>query len=319
MSVFDWAVERHLERLNFRPVAPGLVLDVSRSHIGELTISHGEVPVTLLGVEADRTHRLAFQGEPSLLTVIPGPGELPSITLALPGQPAPDGIPAPADGSGPTRALPPMAGLAEVRSLDVYTAPLDVPVDLRSLTQFPHLRRLSLWGAVAHPEALAELALTSLSLRMVPDLTGLPPLTAWPELTSFLAWNIDTVVGKRLRAEIKKRGASDSQNWDVSQLRTASWFVTESGLPFAGWPRKRAKQAVAAFKAAAKLLDGAADQPAAAREAVEGFTRALNDLGDLDTADREDAGTAVCQLARLAVPPVPEEAALGWFDDLRDF
>jgi hypothetical protein len=333
-SVFAWARERHVEGLTFQPVAAGLVLDVSAARISELVIRHGELPVTVEGVSGEHIRTLSFVGEPSALTVLPAPtpGPLPRIALRLPRDPAPNGIPAPADGSAGSRALPPIPGLGYVESLEIATAPLDVPLDLRSLTHFPRLRKLSLWGAIAHPEALADLALTELYLRMAPDLTGLPPLTAWPELASFLAWNIDAATGRRLRADLKKRGLttqwettdagamSTSQVWSVNQLRTASWFVTESGLPFASWSRKQSKPAVTAFKAAARQLGAAgSDRPSAARNAIEGFTRTLNEIGDLETPERDDAATAVLQLARLAVPPVPDAEALAWFDELRDF
>jgi len=343
-SVFAWARERHVEGLKFRPVTSGLVLDVSGAHIDELVIGHGDLPVTVAGVTGDHIRTLIFVGEPSALTVLPatgaapeptlGPllGPLPRISLRLPRTPTPNGVPAPADGSAGSRVLPLVPGLGDVESLEIVTAPLDVPLDLRSLTQFPCVRKLTLWGAIAHPEALADLALTELYLRMIPDLAGLPPLTAWPELASFLAWNIDAATGKQLRAELKKRGlttqwestddgaTSASQVWSVSQLRAASWFVAESGLPFAAWSRKQSKAAVAAFKAAARQLGAAATgRSSAAKDAVEGFTRALNEIGDLETPEREDAATAVLQLARLAVPPVPEAEALAWFDELRDF
>lgn len=345
-SVFAWARERHVEGLKFRPVTSDLVLDVSAAHIDELVIDHGELPVTVAGVTGGHIRTLTFIGEPSALTVPAPPGPspeplpepLPRITLRLPRTPAPNGVPAPADGTAGSRALPPIPGLGDVETLEIATSPLDVPLDLRSLTQFPRLRKLTLWGAIAHPEALADLALTELYLRMTPDLTGLPPLTTWPELASFLAWNIDAAAGKRLRADLKKRGlttqweatdagaTSASQVWSVSQLRTASWFVTESGLPFAAWSRKQSKPAVTAFKAAARQLAVAAtDRPSAgrdarnAREAIEGFTRALNEIGDLETTEREDAATAVLLLARLAVPPVSDAEALAWFDGLRDF
>jgi hypothetical protein len=137
-----------------------------------------------------------------------------------------------------------------------------------------------------HPEALAALPLRTLELRMVPDLTGLPPLTVWPELASFLGWNIDATVGKRLRTDLKKRGLvtqwettahggrTTSSVWQVSRLRTPSWFVTESGLPCTTWPRRTAKQAVTAFRTAAKILDrtgtAGTDRHTAARQAIEG-------------------------------------------------
>ncbi|MEY9861601.1 hypothetical protein ABH935_007242 [Catenulispora sp. GAS73] len=339
-SVFAWARERHVEGLKFRPVTSGLVLDVSAAHIDELVIDHGDLPVTVEGVTGGHIRTLTFVGEPSALTVLATPGQppepLPRITLRLPHAPTPNGVPAPADGSAGSRALPPIPGLGDVESLEIATAPLDVPLDLRSLTQFRRLRKLSLRGAIARPEALADLALTELNLRMAPDLTGLPPLATWPELASFLTWNIDAVTGRQLRADLKKRGltaqwettddgaTSAAQVWSVSQLRTASWFVTESGLPFAAWSRKQSKPAVAAFKTAARQLDAAAtatatDRLAVARDAIEGFTRALNEIGDLETPEREDAATAVLQLARLAVPPVPDAEALAWFDELRDF
>jgi hypothetical protein len=186
-----------------------------------------------------------------------------------------------------------------------------------------------------HPEALAALPLRTLELRMVPDLTGLPPLTVWLELASFLGWNIDATVGKRLRTDLKKRGLvtqwettahggrTTSSVWQVNRLRTPSWFVTESGLPCTTWPRRTAKQAVTAFRTVAKILDrtgtAGTDRHTAARQAIEGFTRALNEIDGIYTAEREDAATAVLQLARLTTPPIPEHDALAWFDRGREF
>ncbi|WP_371572884.1 hypothetical protein [Streptomyces sp. NBC_01314] len=334
-SVFAWAVERPIEALRFQPETPGLVIDASASRINTLNITHGELPVTVKPPPGTGSNEVIFAGDPSVLTVVPAPGPLPRVALRLPSQPTPGRVPAPADGSAGARALPPLTGLADAESLEIAAGPLDVPLDLRSLTQLHSLRKLRLQGGVAHPEALADLPLHTLELRMVPDLTGLPPLTAWPELASFLGWNIDATVGKRLRADLKKRGLATrwettahggrttSAVWQVSHLRTAPWFVTQSGLPFTVWPRRTAKQAVTAFKTAAKILDrtdtAGTDGHTAAQQAIEEFTRALNQIDGIYTAEREDAATAVLQLARLATPPIPEHDALAWFDRSREF
>ncbi|UUU36186.1 hypothetical protein JIX56_43695 [Streptomyces sp. CA-210063] len=78
-----------------------------------------------------------------------------------------------------------------------------------------------------------------------------------------------------------------------------------------------------AFRTAAKSLDRSStadtDGHAAAREAIEGFTRALNGIDGIHTAEREDAATAVLQLARLASPRIPAHEALAWFDRSRAF
>ncbi|MDL5199049.1 hypothetical protein [Streptomyces sp. ALI-76-A] len=57
----------------------------------------------------------------------------------------------------------------------------------------------------------------------------------------------------------------------------------------------------------------------AARQAIEGFTRALNEIDGIYTVEREDAATAVLQLARLTTPPIPEHDVLAWFDRGREF
>ena len=81
------------------------------------------------------------------------------------------------------------------------------PISLQCVKRFPNLKSLSLYASFSDLDALAQCNLASLLLRFVPDLGGLPALNTWPNLDSFIAWNVAQAAGKRLRKEIKARAA----------------------------------------------------------------------------------------------------------------
>ncbi|GIM78253.1 hypothetical protein Aau02nite_79970 [Amorphoplanes auranticolor] len=156
------------------------------------------------------------------LVPTPGVGR-PAIGPVRPGRPRPDLVVFPA--------------LAAARSVDVSVGPMWQPFDCASLLEFPELRRLALHGRLANLPALAGLRhLTGLQLRFSPDLAELPALATWPRLEHVIAWNVDAVAGRRLRGQLRPEFRDSS----VSRLRTAQWFATEYGLPFAGWPSRPA-------------------------------------------------------------------------------
>ncbi len=156
----------------------------------------------------------------------------------------------------------------------------------------------------------------SLAVRYVPDLSGLPDPTAWPRLTSLIAWNVDEVVGRRLREQVKALGLSGHVS--VSKLRSPRWFAEEYGLPFSGWTTTQAAAATKAFRSASKKL-AAASTEADAKAAIVAFVEVINDLEGIATAEREDAWLAVDLLAKLSAVPVSGEQIDDWFDEAREF
>ena len=174
---------------------------------------------------------------------------------------------------------------------------------------------------------LQELAalqnLTSLQLRFMPNLTGLPSLDTWPQLESLIAYNVEDAAGKQLRQQMKTR--EKLRPWreysSVTQLRKPEWWAKEYGRPFAGWPAARAKQANAAYDTA-ELALRSATQRQQVQAAIEAFAVRFNSVKGIETSEREDLGEAVWQLAQLPevlALGVTEELAQQWFDAVRDY
>lgn len=220
--------------------------------------------------------------------------------------------------------LPHLGRLAEVRSLAIGGKPMGRPISLAALSQFEQLESLSLWGSFTDWEALATVrGLRNIEIRFVPDLDGIPPLSGWPALDAFIAFNIDEAAGKRLKAEIKAR--EKVRPWDgytsVSKLRKPDWWLSEYGRPFSSWNSRMAKAANAAYDAVLVNID-AAKSAADIEAAVVGFVESFNRMKGIETTEREDIGDAVVQLgARPGAEAfgVGEDDALVWFEATRDF
>ncbi|ROU07034.1 hypothetical protein [Lysobacter enzymogenes] len=221
-------------------------------------------------------------------------------------------------------ALPDLGLLHAATSLSLHAGPLGQPISLAGIERFAALRSLSLWGGFSDWEALAELKdLDSLEIRFAPQLSGLPPLDAWPKLDRFIAYNVDAAAGKTLKAQLKAR--AKLREWSdyasVSQLRKPEWWQREYGRPFAGWNARSAKAANAAYDTALRALEQAGDA-AAVKAAVVAFAAHFNNAKGIETGEREDIGEAVwqfSQLAHVAALGVSEEQALAWFDEARDY
>jgi hypothetical protein len=205
--------------------------------------------------------------------------------------------------------MPPMPGFAALRRIGVRNGPGAPPFDVRGLRQFPQLAHVTLEGALTGLEALADLPLVGLGFRLVPDLGGLPSLASWPELKTFSAVDSDAAAAPRLRAE--HRGP-------VTRPRERAWFLEEYGLPFGAWPTRTARAATKAFRAASAEIRAIVDRDAGLA-VIEGFTRAANGFGGIETVQREDLATAVALLAGLADPPLDTATAIARFDAVRDF
>lgn len=209
-------------------------------------------------------------------------------------------------------------------NLTLNSPPLGQPISLDGLERFPNLESLSLWGSFCDLEALARLTgLTSLELRFMPELDGLPSLDTWPLLDRFIAFNVEEAGGKRLRQQMKAR--AKVRPWDeyasVSQLRKPEWWASEYGRPFSAWPKRLAKLANEAYDAAQAALAEARSLEEA-EAAITAFTLRFNSLMGIETTEREDLGEAVWQLSQSEHQigqPITEEAAQGWFDAARDY
>lgn len=311
----EWAEQRPIENISWTPVLPEAAsLDGSRADIYTLGIKLGPLAEGQLSlVLPEKLYNLSISGD---LTRFSASGHLP-VTLAL----VPDTSRRSSD--APYR-LPDLGELQGVTNLTLNSPPLGQPISLDGLERFPNLESLSLWGSFCDLEALARLTgLTSLELRFMPELEGLPALDTWPQLDRFIAFNVEEAVGKRLRQQMKAR--AKLHPWDdyasISQLRKPEWWQSEYGRPFAAWPKRLAKLANEAYDAALASM-AEARTFADAEAAITAFTERFNSLKGIETTEREDLGEAVWQLSQSKHgigQPIPEETALGWFDAARDY
>lgn len=317
LSVFSWSEQRPIEGLDYLATAD-VAVDLDRAKIARLGVASQGHHVSVGLPSATNCHQVTLVGDPADFSLrVPVGGLVPALAFHLPQLRAAEGEPAPADGSRGARGLPPFPENAGVREVSVSSDPLDVPFDVSSLRQFPDLDNVELAGACAYLEALEELPLRRLALRYVPDLSGLPDLSCWPDLGTIIVWNCDAEASRRIRSQLKALAPSDHHR-SVSKPRGRAWFLEEYGLPFAAWPAGSARKATAGFKAAAKTVK-AATSAEAALTAVSAFTATANTLTGIETSEREDLGSAVVLLTKLSAVPVPVADALAVFDAERTF
>ena len=204
--------------------------------------------------------------------------------------------------------------------VDIDVPPIGHPFDCKSLLQFASLKNLSLSGNLTNMDTLAELKhLESIALRYVPDLTNMPNLAAWVNLKSFNGWNIEETVGKVLKKELHELAKiKELEHSSVSQLRKKIWFTTEYGIPFSAWEGKSEKTATKAYKTCLKETKKAKTENEV-RKAIIDFVKVINGLPNIETTEREDAGTAVLQLIESSALEISEETGIKWFDEVRDF
>jgi hypothetical protein len=293
---FAWSQRRRVEQFHWIPTTP-ITADGSMARIEHLTVSLRGSALTIV--------------LPPTASTFTAHGDLSRLQAETA-----------ADGTCPhlyfyphTRAsrgaeplgLPPLPSLGTATSVYVGVKPLRQPFDCGSLLQFPDLTVVRLLGQLTNLAALAELPhLRRLQLGDCPDLTGMPALTTWPGLRDFDALNIDHTAGRDLRQQLK---TCQLPHASVTGLRTAEWFEQDYGLPFTTWPAATARRATKAFRAAE-----AAGDP---ETGIRAFIRAINDLPNIDTTEREDVGEAVARLAARA--KIRADLALKWFDADRDF
>lgn len=313
-TFFAWSRQRPIEGFKWQPLLSGpLEIDASQSRIRELSLylqgNQGHISLKLPSLEM----RLHLHGDLSQISVTAGLPE--SLSLS------------PATSKRSTDAalqLPDMGGLTQVSSLELCNNAGHQPISLQHLSQFPRLESLSLWGNFCDLEQLAQCTeLKSLSLRFMPNLQGLPPLQSWPGLDSFIACNVEEATGKRLRQQLKER--AKTRAWDkyasVSQLRKPEWWSKHYGRPFSSWPPARAKLAHAAFDLAEQQIH-AAQTLNDIQAALTTFSTRFNTVKGIETAEREDLGEAIGQLAQLPTAlslGASDALAQQWFDACRGY
>ncbi|MCP3776531.1 hypothetical protein NLX71_25125 [Paenibacillus sp. MZ04-78.2] len=315
---FDWAQKRPIEEMAWVPIlSADTVADAIQSNLHglyiELDQSGGRLRLKLPKRQVFEYFRLSVAGDLSRFSAT---GDMPySLTLAPRTSRRKNDAPF---------LLPDLGELHQVTSLTLRNAPLGQPISLECLNRFPNLNSLNLWGNFCDLDLLAHQAqLTNLELRFMPDLSDLPPLSSWPLLDSFIAYNVEEIAGKRLRQQMKTR--ANTRPWtdhaSVSQLRKPEWWTTEFGRPFSSWPKHLAKLANEAYNVAQATL-AQARSFADAEAAITAFTVRFNTLKGIETTEREDLGEAVWQLSQsdhLIGQPITEEMAQSWFDAARDY
>ncbi|GLC80987.1 hypothetical protein [Lacrimispora brassicae] len=216
--------------------------------------------------------------------------------------------------------LPVYKALEKAASVDINSSPMGMAFDCKSLLQFQNLTSLNLTGNLANLESLTELKhLERIGLRFVPNLTNMPKLMNWKNLKSFIGWNIEETAGKVLKAELNELLKEKELDYSsVSKLRKTIWFTTEYGIPFSGWEDKNAKIATKAYKACLKEIKKSKTE-SEVHEAIIRFIEVINQLTDIETSEREDAGTAVSQLIESSVLGISQKTGKKWFDEIRDF
>lgn len=318
MGFFDWSRERPIERMEWIPILQeDIAIDASGSNVQGLSIRldrpGGHLHLTLPKRDVCEYVRLSVMGD---LSRFSADGDMPfSLTLTPRTSPRK---------TGDSCLLPDMGALHRVASLTLNNEPMAQPISLECLNRFPNLTSLSLSGSFSDLDQLAgQVRLESLALRFMADLDGLPALSIWPDLASFIAFNIEEAAGRRLRQQLKARAAV--RPWagasSVSQLRKPGWWDAEFGRPFSAWPRRLAKLANEAYDAALAAL-AKAHSIADAEAAFTAFTERFNTLKDIETIESDDLGEAVWQLSQsdhAARLEVTEEMAQRWFDEIRDY
>lgn len=318
VGFFDWAKERPIEEMSWVPILPeDIVVDASQSKLYSLSIDldkfESRLHLKLPKSQVSEFFRLSVAGDLSRFSV---EGDMPySLTLKPRTSRRKNNDPF---------LLPDLGELRHVTNLTLQNEPLAQPISLECITRFPNVTSLSLWGNFCDLDMLArQTQLTNLELRFMPDLGELPPLTEWPLLDRFIAYNVEEITGKRLRKQMKAR--ANTRPWtnyaSVSQLRKPEWWTTEFGRPFSSWPKRLAKLANEAYDAAQAAL-AQARSLADAEAAITAFTVRFNNLKGIETIEREDLGEAVWQLSQsdhLIGQPIAEEMAQRWFDAARDY
>ncbi|WP_372370505.1 hypothetical protein [Candidatus Uabimicrobium sp. HlEnr_7] len=303
----EWSLARKIETFYWHPLK-SLSVDCSNAQISSLSIKPGtnKIEITL----GEKIKTLVIDGDIENVHVI-STKKTPSLTL----------YPITSKEEPTAHKLPTLKTLKNLTSLDITVKPVGQPFDCRSLLQFKNLTHLNLSGNLENIDCLRKLGkLDSLGLRFVPNLENLPPLQEWKNLKSFIAWNVEAISGKRIRAELKKlvKEREFMKYSSVSQLRDSIWFTTEYGIPFCGWKGKNAKTAIKSYKATVKKLKKAKTQKEI-KKIMSEYVDIFNRFENIETVEREDIAISIEQLIGVPSFQIDVAEAMQWFDEIREF
>ncbi len=304
-NFITWSEKRAIEQFTWSPSNPP-VADFTKSNIDRLIINVEQSELELqLGV-----HRYFCLTGNIAQAKISQVNKIDTLSL----------VPKVVKKGQPPYQLPVFDAFQEISTLEVEVGPLGQPLDCESLLQFKKLTDLSLSGNLTNLHCLEQLSnLESLAIRYAPHLEGLPTLQVWPQLNSFIGWNIEENKGKLLRREVKALAQARMMgHTSVSKLRKSIWFTTEYGIPFDAWSGKNAKTAVKAYKDAVKQLKKAKTETEA-KDVLTTFARIFNELPQIETTERENIAEAVEQLRQVPSVEIDAQKANQWFDEVRDY
>lgn len=295
-----WASKRAIENFSWQP-DKAVKLNLTESKIQQLTVVATKYPIEItLGTHLNT---LALSGKLSLFKINATPDCKTALSFFPKNHTASNQY-----------TLPKFTALTKVTSVSIDVNPLGKAFNCDSLTQFTDLNSLQLSGNMGMLSSLAKHPnLNSLALRFCPNLEGLPPLSTWQNLDTFIGFNIEETQGKILRGAVRKMEKNKPMKFaSVSQLRKPIWFTTEYGMPFNAWETKQAKTAVKAYKKAVKALKKANTKQAVESE-IKIFLAEFEKTPSLETTEREAIAEAVMQLIQVPNLKTDNAQGMAWF------
>lgn len=300
----EWSQKRFIEDFTWKPQKE-MNVEFSDSHINYLSI-HTNYKLNL--IFGDYIKYLDLYGDPNNF-IIKKCKKVPSLSFYIK-----------KDDTKEKYTIPNYESLKDAEELLIEVEPNGPSFDCRSILQFPNLKLLHLIGNVTNLSVLKELKhLDKLGFWNTPDLTDLPKLDSWKELTKFVAVNIDENVGKRLKKEIKLLKKSKQYEFlMVSKLRNKLWFETEYGLPFSNWESQKEKKAMNIYgKCLKKIKLSKSDNDI--KNVILEYTNSFNKMSDIETIEREDIYNALISIMKNSPIDIKWDKWTNWFDETRDF
>ena len=286
-------------------------LDLRGTSIRKLMLDMTGLEELWLG---EGTEQLLFQNEGPDACTIHAPGGGSRLTLQFIGE------------YRPHPELPGLWGLHGIRLKDF---------DLTGLAAVhPRLRELRLWGApgtLRNFSAVREFReLENLSTY---DLFGfgaddIPAPDQMPNLSWFWMTSLPETAAKAAKQLWKRKPSMDLR---ITKPRKPEWLAQNLDNPFRGWdgaehiPASAAKKAANQYRKTRSHLMKLASQPgentqAQALEAVAAYTQTFNQMGFIETEERDEIYMALRGiLDALPGDALQKDALIEKFDELRDF
>lgn len=219
-----------------------------------------------------------------------------------------------------TYELPNWGPIKNLKKVTIDTNPNGVALDCCSIEQFKGIEELSLLGNLTNLENLNEFTdLKELGFWNVPNLSGLPPIAIFKDLTYFCAKDIEKERGTILRKEVNKlKKTKEFRHIYVGGLRDELWFKTEYGIPFTDWENDYGKKAMRIYKECLATVKKSQTEEEL-KQAIESYTMKMNKLKDIETVEREDIYTALCTIMENTKVKIDYNTWFNWFDNLREF